>query len=180
MRGFPLLILVLLTAGCSCQRTPGDDRGDTAHDATDAAARATLPASTATEAPPAASASPSKPATLGAEQGAPETAVHRYLELLLSDRASADRMWTSGKPAPQPDDAALRAALTDAASLRILTRAAVPLDRETPHRALEIPVDLRMSKDGAPLRFQGWYRVRRTIEGNGWELSSASVHVNLP
>lgn len=178
MRGFPLLILVALMAGCSCQRTPGDDRREDSGPAAGATARTTAPPPAATEAAPAAAAH-ADPVSARGEQTTPEMTVHRYLELLLSDRANADRMWAGGQPAPQPDDAALRTALFDAGSLRILTRTAVPLDRETPHHALEIPVDLRMTRNGAPLRFQGWYRVRRTIDGNGWELSSASVHLEL-
>lgn len=178
MRGFPLLILVLLTAGCSCQRTPTDDPDSSTPTTSATDTGTTAHATTATDATPA-PARQADPDTSRGEQTTPEMTVHRYLELLMTDRANADRMWAGGQPAPQPDDAALRSMLVDAGSLRILTRAAVPLDRETPHRALEIPVDLRMTKDGAPLRYKGWYRVRRTIDGAGWELSSASVQVEL-
>ena len=42
--------------------------------------------------------------------------------------------------------------------------------------ALEIPVTLRAGmKDGPARRYEGYYRLRRTLDKAGWELTSARI-----
>lgn len=106
--------------------------------------------------------------------------MHSYLGALASGNHSvADAMWVGGRPPPTPDDAALRA--LGPHSMHINTDAPKPLDPdEVPARSLEIPVRLRMSDpDGSVRNWSGWYRVRRKIGNDGWEISTASMRPQI-
>ena len=61
-------------------------------------------------------------------------------------------------------------------SMQIQNDAPRALDRESPPRAFEIPVRLRLDTVDGPARVQGWYRLRAGIDGQGWEITSASLH----
>ena len=51
-----------------------------------------------------------------------------------------------------------------------------PLDSEVVANALDIPVELRASLQGQPLRRdRGWYRMRRAVVDGGWDITSASI-----
>ncbi len=177
MRVLPLLIVTALAAGCSCQRTPSVEAVPEQSIATTAAVKQSAAAANEGDA----SASPSKAVgTVNAEvgRGAANT-VHTYLQALLAGGDASNRFWTGGRPAPRPDDAGLRSALSDTTSMRIFTHQAVALDRETPARAVEVPVDLRLSDASATRTYKGWYRLRRKLDGEGWELTSASLQPTL-
>lgn len=172
MRAWPMLIAMLLCAGCSCQRSSTATEGSHSDRDTTAAADAiaAVPASdpdgaAEADAPPSAS----NPRTVAA------STVHGYLHALLeSDRSRSDAFWAGGKPPPQPDDAVLRS-LEGIRSLRVNNDAGIALDQERPTRALEIPVRLRVSTDDGVRQLRGWYRVRQRVDGSGWEITSASL-----
>ena len=175
MRTFPLLIVTVLLAGCSCQRPP------TATNAPAAAQAAT----TATAQPETQSAS-EEPSTQAhadaavAERGTVAAPViHAYLQALFENNGQSDAFWAGGRPSPHPDDAGLRAVLPNMSSLRVRNGQAIALDRESPPQALEIPVDIRLTSEAGNQRFKGWYRVRPRISGDGWEITSASLQPEL-
>lgn len=177
MRVLPLLLATALVAGCSCQRTPTAEEAPAQQAAASTPAHAGAPAGTTDEEQTTAAAD-AQAARAGIGNGAAST-VHAYLQALLAGGAASDRFWTGGKPAPHPDDAGLRSALGDTTALRIFTRQPVALDRETPAHAVEVPVELRLSDAGGTRNFKGWYRLRRTLDGEGWELTSASLQPQL-
>lgn len=110
-------------------------------------------------------------------EGATEAAstVHAYLQALSSGRATqADAMWANGMPGSRRDDAVLRDGRAFDA-LRIANDAPVALDRETPPRAYEIPVHLRLDRESRVQRIDGWYRLRLAIDGRHWEITGASL-----
>lgn len=106
--------------------------------------------------------------------------LHRYLtDLGGADRAKADRYWSGGRPADagEADLRTLGAGARDVLrALRIENGAPKALDGAAVPAALEIPVTLRASLAGAPAqRYRGWYRLRRKITGEGWEITSAGI-----
>lgn len=175
MRVLPILLLCLLLPGCSCSRKPDPDVA--------LGTAATRPPAPATP-DPAEVAAERRRQAMREEQnrnlhGAAGT-LHRYLGALASGNLdTADVMWVGGKPPPVADDAALRA--LGRYSVRINTDAPKPLDAdEFPSRALEIPVRLRMSDaDGNVRNWSGWYRLRRRIGNDGWEISTASMQPRI-
>jgi len=175
MRALSILLLSLLLANCSCSRKPDPE--------TTLATTATLPPAT-TKPDPAELAAHRRRQALTDEQGRllleAAGTLHRYLAALASgDLTAADAMWVGGRPPPTPDDAALRAA--GRYSAHINTDAPKPLDPdELPSRSLEIPVRLRISgADGSVRNWSGWYRVRRKIGNDGWEISTASMRPQI-
>jgi hypothetical protein len=104
--------------------------------------------------------------------------LQRYLAALGGeDRAKADAFWV-GKRAPADSHEADLRTLKDLRGLRIENGKPKPLDSQPVPAALEIPVELRVSTKGSPLRrYQGWYRLRRGVADGQWEISSASVDV---
>lgn len=108
--------------------------------------------------------------------------LQRYLAALGGDdRAAADAFWAGGSPPRDPNEADLRN-LRELRGLRIENGKPQALDSEPVPRALEIPVELRVSVANGPLRrYQGWYRMRRAVADDRWEITSASVAlVNRP
>lgn len=91
------------------------------------------------------------------------------------DRASADAFWAGGRPPRDSREADLRN-LQDLRGFRIENGRPEALDSEAVPRALEIPVELRVSVANGPLRrYRGWYRMRRAVADNRWEITSASM-----
>lgn len=175
MRVACILIACLLLDACSCSRKPDPD--------ITIASTAQLPAS-APGVEPADAATQTRRQILLEEQRRnmleASSLVHGYLGALArGDIPGADVMWTGGKPAPVPDDNALRA--LGPVSMRIQSDPPRPLDPdELPSRSLEIPVHLHVSgSDGRVRNWEGWYRLRRKIGNDGWELSTASIQPRI-
>ncbi|HBK45534.1 MAG TPA: hypothetical protein DDZ67_03700, partial [Xanthomonadaceae bacterium] len=107
------------------------------------------------------------------------TTVHGYLAALPDpDRDGSDAFWTGGKAPPHPDDANLRA-IEGLRSLRVENGAPLALDSEDPPRAVEVPVRLTAGTHEGRRIFTGWYRLRARVDGNGWEITSASLQPAL-
>jgi len=176
MRLWMFALLPLLATGCSCSPQPDAATGTNAQ-AADASpsspAPATLPATPDPDALAAA-----KAQSEGMRQAVSQ--LHDYLGALgADDRARADAQWSGGRPPPRADDYALRA-LDNLSALRIQNERPVPLDKQLPSASLEIPVRLRASlDDGQTRQLQGWYRLRRKVDGSGWEITSASLQPQL-
>ncbi|WP_313494454.1 hypothetical protein [Stenotrophomonas sp.] len=173
MRAYPLLIVTALLAGCSCQRSA--DGADTPDAVQASAAPAPAPAP-ALEAPDPQAQSD---AAVRRQAAIAAPVIHAYLQALFENNGQSDAFWTGGRPSPQPDDAGLRAVLPTMTSLRVHNGQAIALDRESPPQALEIPVDIRLTSAAGNQRFKGWYRVRPRIEGDRWEITSASLQPEL-
>lgn len=172
MRYWLLVLLVLLLGSCSCQRQP------------DADAVAQLPVDAALQDDAPASA-PATPEVLAATQAAANAAqlaastLHAYLGALpATDRSRADAYWSGGNPGAPAGDALLRG-IADLRGLRIQNDPPLALDRESPPRAFEIPVRLRVETGGGVHRLQGHYRMRARIDGQGWEITSAALQPQL-
>jgi hypothetical protein len=102
--------------------------------------------------------------------------LQRYLAALGGeDRAQADAFWVGDRPPADSHEADLRM-IENLRGLRIENGRPKALDSQPVPSALEIPVELRVSVEGEPLRrYRGWYRLRRAVADGGWEISSASV-----
>lgn len=163
----PFLLLLSLSH-CSCQRQ------------TDAEAEPPSPADTPSALPgpaPAATASPSQDPAASAAQAARDavTALHTYLGLLPGpERERADAYWSGGRPLAGSGDWLLRE-VPGLGNMRVDSEPPRPLDQESPPRAFEIPVRLRLVTDAGPGRLHGWYRLRARIDGQGWEITSAQL-----
>ena len=165
--------LLVLIGGCSCDRrtdaqiAPGDE--PPAH-ANETAVGQNAPL----QAVPA-------PRVIDQANGvsASVSTVHAYVAAVAAkDWAKADAYWSGGKPPPRPDDFALRG-VEDLRSLRINNESPKPLDSEAPPQSVEIPVTLRVRKDTGVYEIHGWYRLRRKIGGDGWEITSASLQPSI-
>lgn len=105
--------------------------------------------------------------------------VHAYLGAVASqDLERANAYWTGGKPPPRPDDQALRA-IEGLRAIRINNTIPTNLDQESPPRALQVPVVLRISHAEGSSEMTGSYRVRRKVDGQGWEITSADLRTRL-
>jgi hypothetical protein len=173
MRMLILLALAMLAGSCSCQRDPDAD--------------ATPPEPAAATAEPAQAAPAGSPEAADLEAARRSAALisnavsglHSYLGAAAAkDWTKADAFWAGGRPPPRPDDYALRA-IEDLRSMRINNDRPVPLDQESPPRALEIPVTLRMRREDGTRELKGWYRLRRKIDSDDWEITSASLQPTL-
>ncbi len=169
------VLLVCVVAGVrSCREDP-----------TTAAVAVPPVAGTATTAPVTDAASDAEAAKLRARIRQHDDALYaavatlqRYLAALGGeDRAKADAFWVGRHPPADSHEADLRE-LKNLRGLRIENFRPKPLDSEPIPAALEIPVELRVSVEGSPLRrYRGWYRLRRAVADGEWEISSASVDV---
>lgn len=108
--------------------------------------------------------------------------LHAYVAALPdSDRARADAFWVDNRPAPGSNEADLRTLPSPPRALRVQNRAPKALDAEQVPAAVEIPVELRLHLDGQPMRrYQGWYRLRRAIDDEGWLITSAAIDALPP
>ena len=175
MRGSLLMVTVLLLGGCSCSRQPDAEAvaGTTASGQAAPAQDPIAGANQATAMQAQAQANNAAALSLAA------STVHAYLAAAAGkDWDKADAYWVGGKPPPQPDDYSVRS-LQDLGSMRINNEAPKPLDEEIPTRAVEIPVVLRVRKSDGIHEIKGWYRLRRKISDDGWEITSASMRPSL-
>ncbi|KAF1688186.1 hypothetical protein B1992_01875 [Pseudoxanthomonas broegbernensis] len=162
MRHWLPMLLVLPLAHCSCQRQPEP-----------APEPAALHAETVD--PAAAAAAEAARATAEAGRQAVAT-VHAYLGALPgTDRPRADAYWSGGGPGDPAGDAVLRGHMPGLRGMRIENDRPQALDRQSPPRAYEVPVRLRLDDDAGSLRLRGYYRLRARIDGGGWEITSASL-----
>ncbi len=172
MRTMLSLAVLLLIAGCSCQRNAEQSQE---------------------EAPVAEAAAPKQEQTPLAQPGQPAepppsekatyaeaaSILHAYLRAVAAKQWSeADGYWTGGKAPSQPGDASVRAA-QDLRSMRIQNGSPKPLDQESPARSIEIPVTLHVRETTGITEINGWYRMRRKVRDDGWEITSASLQPAL-
>ncbi|MEB1608302.1 hypothetical protein VDQ74_00050 [Xanthomonas campestris pv. campestris] len=102
--------------------------------------------------------------------------MRRYLGALPGTaRGDADALWSGGRPAPVPDDAALRG-IGNIQSMRINNDPPVALDRERPSRRIEVPVQLIVRTDTGTQRLVGAYRLQPRNGSDDWEIYSATLH----
>ncbi|KAF1691185.1 hypothetical protein CSC64_09970 [Pseudoxanthomonas koreensis] len=102
--------------------------------------------------------------------------LHAYLGALpAGDRSRADAYWSGGRPGSPAGDELLRG-IDGLRSMQVRNDPPQALDRESPPRAFEIPVRLRLDTVDGPAQVAGSYRLRSTIDGRGWEITSASLH----
>ncbi|WP_102251599.1 hypothetical protein [Xanthomonas arboricola] len=102
--------------------------------------------------------------------------VQRYLGALPgAARGDADALWSGGRPAPVPDDAALRG-IGNIQSMRINNDAPIALDQEQPPRRIEVPVQLIVRTDTGTQRLVGAYRLQPRSGSDDWEIYSATLH----
>ncbi|MCY7353572.1 MAG: hypothetical protein LH470_00500 [Lysobacter sp.] len=172
MRIALLLLGTTLFASCSCQR--GSDDVQTMASPQDAVA--TQPAVATSDANPAAAAELARlrDARYAAYADA-ASAVQGYLSAIgAQDWKKANPYWSNQQPGSGEAD--LRS-MKKLHALRIESDTPKALDQEPVPNALEVPVNLRASfQDGQPLRrYRGWYRLRRKVSGEGWEITSASI-----
>lgn len=165
------ILLVLPLAHCSCQRQPAAETPVTI------ASEATLSDADAGATPETDAATGTRATASAAEQAA--STLHAYLGALPgADRSRADAYWAGASPGTPAGDALLRG-IADLRGMRIQNDAPVALDRESPPRAFEIPVRLRLDTEAGQGRIQGWYRLRARVDGQGWEITSASLQPAL-
>lgn len=167
------MMLVLPLAHCSCQKQAGT--GAVAEIPADAALAAGNAAPTAGT--PATETTGAGASAIAAQQAA--SALHAYLGALPgAERNRADAYWAGANPGTPAGDALLRD-LADLRGMRIQNDVPVALDGESPPRAFEIPVHLRLDTGAGGARVQGWYRLRARVDGQGWEITSASLQPAL-
>jgi hypothetical protein len=101
--------------------------------------------------------------------------VHAYLAAVVDRNwRKADAFWSGGQPSTAHGDFLVRT-LDGLRRLQADNDVPRPLDGESPPQGYEIPVHLRADLDAGPRRIDGWYRVRRKADGDGWEIVSASL-----
>ena len=183
VRGWPRLLAVMVACACLLllARSCGGEAstGGSGADGASAAAGADASGNQA-----AANAEAARQAQAAAYAGAMRAAVdtlHKYLTALGEDQARADAYWSGGAPPPNDDGEADLRTLRDLRALRIENGNPRPLDSQAVPAALEIPVQLRVSLQGAPQRrYDGHYRLRRAISGDRWEITSAAIDALPP
>lgn len=172
MRTMLSLVALLLIASCSCQRN--------AEQSGEKKAMAETTAPEQGQAPPAQPIQPTE--TIPPEKATHAQAastLHAYLRAIAAKQwGEADGYWTGGKAPSQPGDASVRA-VQDLRSLRIQNGSPKPLDQESPARSIEIPVNLRIGKTTGITEINGWYRMRRKVRADDWEITSASLQPAL-
>ena len=172
MRTMLSLATLLLIGGCSCQRNAEQSQE-----------AATVAAATAPQQEQAPLAQPGQPIETPPSEnpGHADAAstLHAYLRVIAAKQWNeADSYWSGGKAPSQPGDTSVRAA-QDLHSMRIQNGSPKPLDKESPARSIEIPVTLRVRKATGITEITGWYRMRRKVGGDGWEITSASLQPAL-
>ena len=172
MRTMLSVVALLLIAGCSCQRNAEEPREEAA-----VAASSTSEQDQARPAQPVQPAEP--PPSEKATHAQAASTLHAYLRAVAAKQwGEADGYWTGGKAPSQPGDASVRA-VPDLRSMRIQNGSPKPLDQESPARSIEIPVTLRVRETTGITEINGWYRMRRKVREDGWEITSASLQPAL-
>ncbi|WP_323134203.1 hypothetical protein [Xanthomonas campestris] len=177
MRGLGIVMLAAAIAGCSCYRSADEETGNAAASSQVAAATQTPDAATTDNTParPASNATPDDAVTR-ADFAKASATVQRYLGALPgAARGDADALWSGGRPAPVPDDAALRG-IGNIQSIRINNDAPIALDQEQPPRRIEVPVQLIVRTDTGTQRLVGAYRLQPRSGSDDWEIYSATLH----
>ena len=174
MRILVLIVMAALAGSCSCQRKPEKDPAPSA--AVEAKAEAGGDAAIeAARMQEAIQLQEDRQAVMSRAV----SGLHSYLGLAAAKNwPKADAFWVGGKPPPRPDDHAFRA-IEGLRSMRINNDSPIPLDQESPPRALEIPVTLRVRREDGTRELKGWYRMRRKIDSDDWEITSASMQLTL-
>ncbi|SOU11220.1 Hypothetical Protein LMG19145_02331 [Xanthomonas arboricola pv. fragariae] len=174
MRGLGIVMLATAIAGCSCHRSADKETGNAAASSQVAAATQT-PTTATTDNTPARDATPDD-AVARANFAKASATVQRYLGALPgAARGDADALWSGGRPAPVPDDAALRG-IGNIQSMRINNDAPIALDQEQPPRRIEVPVQLIVRTDTGTQRLVGAYRLQPRSGSDDWEIYSATLH----
>lgn len=177
MRAPPLLLAALLAlplVRCSCQPPevaphPADPAGGQAIAGATEAGDTPSAAAAGTRAEAAAA----RAAGDAAHQAA--STLHAYLgRIPAGDATALDAFWAGSGPGTPAEDAILRE-LQLPRGMRIDTGRPEPIDRQSPPRAFEVPVRLRVDTADGTRRIEGHYRLRARIDGNGWELTSAQL-----
>ncbi|ASL01475.1 hypothetical protein [Xanthomonas citri] len=175
MRWMGMLVVAAALSGCSCHRT-GDPQATDASATHAANTSRPLDKGTAgtTTASPAPAANPTDALALANYAQASAT-VQRYLGALPGTaRTQADALWTGGRPAPVPDDAALRA-IANIQSIRINNDPPIALDQAQPPQRIEVPVQLTVRTTTGTQRLVGAYRLQPRAGSDGWEIYSATL-----
>ena len=178
MRILVLIVMAALAGSCSCERKPEKDPAPSAEATVEAKAEAGGDgAAEAAKMEEAIQLQEDRQAVMSRAV----SGLHSYLGLAAAKNwPKADAFWVGGKPPPRPDDHAFRAmAIEGLRSMRINNDPPVPLDQESPPRALEIPVTLRVRREDGTRELKGWYRMRRKIDSDDWEITSASMQLTL-
>lgn len=166
--------LLLLARGCG-------DRGDDEDSGASGTAPAVAPPGAGDEADAAEAARRAQALAYAEAMRAAVDTLHKYLTALGEDQARADAYWSGGAPPPGEDGEADLRTLHDLRALRIENGRPRALDSQAIPAALEIPVQLRVSLQGAPQRhYGGYYRLRRAISGDHWEITSAAIDALPP
>lgn len=176
MRCIALIVFAAAITGCSCQRS--EDK-ETPSAAASSPTEAVTNSSTATINPGAPAPLPPAPdpndAAARANFAEASATVQRYLGALPgAARADADALWTGGRPAPVPDDAALRV-ITNIQSMRINNDAPIALDQQHPPKLIEVPVQLTVRTTNGTQRLVGAYRLQPRAGSDTWEIYSATL-----
>lgn len=177
MRGLGIVMLATAIAGCSCHRSADEETSNAAASSHVAAATQTPGAATTDNTParPTSDATP-EDAVARANFAKASATVQRYLGALPgAARGDADALWSGGRPAPVPDDAALRG-IGNIQSMRINNDAPIALDQEQPPRRIEVPVQLIVRTDTGTQRLVGAYRLQPRSGSDDWEIYSATLH----
>lgn len=177
MRGLGIVMLAAAIAGCSCHRSADQETDDVAPSSHVVAAAQPPDAATAGNASArSASDATSGDAVARANFAKASATVRRYLGALPGTaRGDADALWSGGRPAPVPDDAALRS-IGNIQSMRINNDPPVALDQERPSRRIEVPVQLIVRTDTGTQRLVGAYRLQPRNGSDDWEIYSATLH----
>ncbi len=177
MRAWGLVALLALLGGCSCQRNAGTT--EVPPPPQTGAALPAQGAGAADQAEALAALQAAQAQTRAEAMSNAVSMVHAYLGAVASqDLERANAHWTGGKPPPRPDDQALRT-IEGLRAIRINNTLPTTLDQESPPRALEVPVALRITHAGGSSEMTGSYRVRRKVDGEGWEITSADLRATL-
>jgi hypothetical protein len=177
MRCIALIVFAAAIAGCSCQRSEDKEMVGVAAPSSPTQAVTGNPgtASANGTAAPLAPAPDPNDAAAHANFAEASATVQRYLGALPgSTRADADALWTGGRPAPVPDDAALRV-ITDIQSMRINNDAPIALDQQHPPKLIEVPVQLTVRTTNGTQRLVGAYRLQPRAGSDTWEIYSATL-----
>jgi hypothetical protein len=174
-----LLLLMLATLWLGLRACTGDANGPPVATSTDPVPAA--PAGTG-NLPPTDEAGQLLRMQYAAAMRSAVSTLHAYIAALPEpDRAKADAFWVDERPAPDAREADLRDLPGPPRALRIRNGAPKPLDDPPVPTTVEIPVQLRLHPDQHPARrYEGWYRLRRSSDGDDWRITGAAIDALPP